>query len=88
MQKLRDDLGVRIDFGDSSPSASSGMADGQTVKGKKSTPSTTTAKSGGKAQVKIQGRKENVEEAKKRVLKQVEQLVSRLNLASVKSDHG
>lgn len=66
VQKLREELGVRIDLGDASASAAAADA----TKARKSTSKAA------KAHVKIVGRKENVEEAKRRVQKQVEQLVS------------
>jgi hypothetical protein len=70
VQKLREELGVRIDF-DEQGTSNSNNAEGATiVKGKKAKPST-------QSHVKLQGRKENVEEAKKRILRQIEQLVSR-----------
>lgn len=59
--KLREELSVRIDFGE--PSSAEG-ADGA-KKGKKAAPST---------KVVLTGRKENVEEAKKRLQTQVERL--------------
>lgn len=58
--KLRDDLGVRIDFSD-------GVADGTASGSKKKA----------KTSVKIKGRKENAEEAQKRILAQSERFVSR-----------
>lgn len=75
VQKLREELGVRIDFGDNS-AAPVTPVEGTVLKGKKSAKASTSQKS----QVKIQGRKENVEEAKRRVLKQMEQLVCCLML--------
>jgi ElaB/YqjD/DUF883 family membrane-anchored ribosome-binding protein len=66
-------LGVRIDFGDNAPAAGAAGTDG-TSKVKKSS---SAKKDAVKAHVKIQGRKENVEEAKKRILKQTDQLVNR-----------
>ena len=69
VQKLRDELGVRVEFGDGiTPAAPSSD---NTSKGKKSSASKVSAMS----HVKIQGRKENVEEAKKKVLRQTESLV-------------
>jgi hypothetical protein len=53
VNKLRDDLGVRVDFVES-------------VDGKRK-----------KTRCVIKGRKENVEEAKKRILSQVEKIVRR-----------
>lgn len=70
VQKLREELGVRIDFDEGGASSSSANKDGDAtvVKGKK-------AKTGSsQSHVKIQGRKENVEEAKKRIQRQIEQL--------------
>ena len=71
VQKLREELGVRIDFDEGGASSSTANKDGDAtvVKGKK-------AKTGSsQSHVKIQGRKENVEEAKKRIQRQIEQLV-------------
>lgn len=53
VNKLRDDLGVRVDFN-------------ETVEGKRK-----------KARVLIKGRRENVDEAKKRILSQVDKIVRR-----------
>lgn len=72
VQKLREELGVRIDFAEGA--AASAAAASSDSKSKKSV-SKKEAPGSSKSHVKIQGRKENVEEAKRRVLKQVEQLV-------------
>jgi hypothetical protein len=61
VNKLREDLGVRIDFTD-------GQAAEPADRGKK--------RSRPRSSVSIKGRRENVEEAKKRVLTQVDKLVS------------
>ncbi|UZJ52571.1 hypothetical protein CBS101457_001891 [Exobasidium rhododendri] len=61
--KLREDLGVRIDFGDSNSSAAE-----------------STGKKAPKAKVVIVGRKENVEEAKRRILGQAEKLADETSL--------
>jgi uroporphyrinogen-III decarboxylase len=63
--KLREDLGVRINFGDKQRPAAA-----EAVSGKKKTKPKTP--------VTIKGRRENVEEAKKRVLSQADKLVSRI----------
>lgn len=60
VNKLRDQLGVKVDVNDEEERESGGK--------KKKT-------AGQKSKVKITGRKENVEEAKKRILAQVERLV-------------
>lgn len=59
--KLREDLGVRIDFGDN-------------------TATENGAKKATKAKVVIVGRKENVEEAKKRILSQADKLADETSL--------
>lgn len=62
---------MQLDFSDE-PEEKAGAADGKSKK----------KKSVGQAHVKITGRKENVEEAKKRILAQIERLVSTgLNLS-------
>ncbi|PCH43786.1 SCP160 protein [Wolfiporia cocos MD-104 SS10] len=64
VNKLRDSLGVRIDFSDEQDDKEQFVTAG---KKKKAVPHQ-------KSHVKIVGRKENVEEAKKRILAQVERL--------------
>ena len=64
VNRLREALGVKIDFQDEHEDK-----DKETVVGKKKKPVHT------KAKVKITGRKENVEEAKKRILMHAERLV-------------
>ncbi|KXN91057.1 Vigilin 1, partial [Leucoagaricus sp. SymC.cos] len=59
VNRLRDQLGVRVDVNDEEDKESSGKKKKSTVQ---------------KSKVKITGRKENVEEAKKRILAQVERL--------------
>lgn len=61
--KLREELGVRVDFSDQSVNEN----DGTSHHKKKRTQT--------KVSIVIQGRKENVEEAKKRILAQTERLV-------------
>lgn len=75
--KLREDLGVRIDFSDAA-SATAAPAAGENKVTKKSS---TTKKDTAKAHVRIQGRKENVEEAKRRVQRQVEALADETTLS-------
>ena len=65
MNKLRDTLGVKIDFQDEHEDKDKDVV----VAGKKKKPVHS------KAKVKITGRKENVEEAKKRILMHAERLV-------------
>lgn len=60
INRLRDQLGVKVDVNDEEKESS----------GKKKKAATQ------KSKIKITGRKENVEEAKKRILAQVERLVS------------
>ncbi|KAK4705915.1 hypothetical protein P7C70_g280, partial [Phenoliferia sp. Uapishka_3] len=62
INKLREDLGVRVDFEEL------GAA------------STSTKKSSAKSKVTIKGRKENAEEAKKRILHQVDRLADEVTL--------
>ncbi|EPQ29248.1 uncharacterized protein PFL1_03003 [Pseudozyma flocculosa PF-1] len=65
--KLREELGIRIDFGE--PSSSATDADG-----KKKTRKGSTTK------VVLTGRKENVEEAKRRLLSQVDKLADETSI--------
>ena len=73
VQKLRDDLGIRVDFGDAvAPAVPS--TDMTSMKAKKA----SSGKAPTMSSVRIQGRKENAEEAKKRILRQTESLVRML----------
>lgn len=74
INKLRDDLGVQVKFDDL---ASGSSASASTDKKKKS----STGGSGASATCTITGRKEAVEEAKKRVLAQVEKLADETTIS-------
>lgn len=69
VNKLREDLGVRVQFDDGPSSA---PADGKKVK-----------KAGSKVTCKIVGRKEGVEEAKRRLLAQVDRLADETTVSIV-----
>jgi predicted PilT family ATPase len=69
VNKLRDQLGVKVDVSDE--------ADEKEKEGGKKKKAAHQ-----KCHVKITGRKENAEEAKKRILAQVERLVGHLSLSS------
>lgn len=66
--KLREELGVKVDF----EQLGAGAADASAAGGKKK----SAGSSAGKSRVTIKGRKENVEEARKRIRTRVTQIVS------------